>query len=92
MDFVKLTKISSIIARLFNLFFQQLVLILKSLTSNEYTVKESFALAEESVEQDSEFFMGNVNVGSLFTPALIHYLKILKELIEFKELLSLATK
>ena len=32
--------------------------ILKSLTSNEYTVKDSFAFAEETVEhsEDSEFF------------------------------------
>ena len=29
--------------------------ILKSLTSNEYTVKDSFAFAEEIVEQNSEF-------------------------------------
>ena len=29
--------------------------ILKSLTSNEYVVKDSFAFAEEIVEQDSEF-------------------------------------
>ena len=33
--------------------------ILKSLASNEYTVKNSFAFAEEIVEQDSEFFMGS---------------------------------
>ena len=32
--------------------------ILKSLTSNEYKVKDSFAFAEEIVEQDSEFFYG----------------------------------
>ena len=31
--------------------------ILKSLASNEYTVKGSFAFAEEIVEQDSQFFM-----------------------------------
>ena len=36
-----------------------LVHILKSLTSNEYMVKDSFAFAEEIVEQDSEFFMGS---------------------------------
>ena len=41
--------------------------ILKSLTSNEYTVKDSFAFAEEIVEQDSEFFMGSLDVDSLFT-------------------------
>ena len=33
----------------------------------EYTVKDSFAFAEEIVEQDSEFFMGSLNVDSLFT-------------------------
>ena len=44
-----------------------LVPILKSLTSNEYTVKDSFAFAEEIVEQDSEFFMGSLDVDSLFT-------------------------
>ena len=44
-----------------------LVLIVKSLTSNEYTVKNSFAFAEEIVEQDSEFFMGNLDIDSLFT-------------------------
>ena len=32
-----------------------LVTILKSLTSNKYAVKDSFALAEEFVEQMSEF-------------------------------------
>ena len=30
---------------------------LKSLASNEYTVKSSFAFAEKIVEQDSQFFM-----------------------------------
>ena len=44
-----------------------LVPILKSLTSNEYTIKDSFAFAAEIVEQDSEFFMGNLGVDSLFT-------------------------
>ena len=62
--------------------------ILKSLTSNEYTVKTSFAFAEEIVEQGSEFFMGSVDVDSLFTniqlediltSALIHFLKIQKK-------------
>ena len=44
-----------------------LVPILKSLTSNEHTVKDSFAFAEELVEQDSECFMGSLDVDSLFT-------------------------
>ena len=39
------------------------------MTSNEYTVKSPFALAEEIVEQDSEFFffMGSLDIDSLFT-------------------------
>ena len=48
-----------------------LVLIVKSLTSNEYTVKNSFAFAEEIVEQDSEFFMGSLDIDSLFTNILL---------------------
>ena len=67
---------------------KSLVLILKSLTSNKYTMKDSFAFAEEIVEQDSEFFKGSLDV-ILFYPifhlqrllafALIHFLNILKE-------------
>ena len=44
-----------------------LVPVLKSLTSNEYMVKDSFAFAEEIVEHDSELFMGSLDVDSLFT-------------------------
>ena len=43
-----------------------LVPILKPLTSNKYTVKYSFAFAEEIVEQDSEFFRGSLDVDFLF--------------------------
>ena len=83
-----------------------LVPILKSLTSNEYTVKDSFAFAEEIVEQDSEFFMGSLDIDSLFTNIPLEetiYIctNILFENMEkveglskteFKELLSLATR
>ena len=83
-----------------------LVPILKSLTSNEYTVKDSFAFAEEIVEQDSEFFMGSLDVDSLFTNiphketidicsnTFFENMEKVEGLskIEFKELLSLATK
>ena len=83
-----------------------LVPILKSLTSNEYTVKDPFALAKEIVEQDSEFFMGSLDVDSLFTNipleetinicanTLFENMEKVEGLskIEFKELLSLATK
>ena len=41
--------------------------ILKSLTSNEYTVNDSFPFAEKTVEQDSQYFMGSLDVDSLFT-------------------------
>ena len=44
-----------------------LVPILESFTSNKYTVKDSFAFGEEIVEQDSEFFMGSLDVDSLLT-------------------------
>ena len=79
--------------------------ILKSLTSNKYTVKDSFAFAEENVEQDSEFFMGSLDVDPLFTNILLEEtinicanalfdstekVECLSK-IKFKELLSLAT-
>ena len=51
-----------------------LVPILKSLTSNDYTVKNSCAFAEEIVEQDSEFFIGSLDVDSLFTNIPLHSL------------------
>ena len=43
-----------------------LVPILKYLTSNECRVKDSFAFAEEIVEQDSEIFMGSLDVDFFF--------------------------
>ena len=51
-----------------------LVPILKSLTSNDYTVKNSCAFAEEIVEQDSEFFIRSLDVDSLFTNIPLHSL------------------
>ena len=58
-----------------------LVPILKSLTSNEFTVKDSFGFAEEIVEHDSEFFMKSLDVDSLpnIPSALIRFLKIWKK-------------
>ena len=78
----------------------------KSLTSNEYTVKDSFAFAKEIVEQDSGYIMGSLDVDSLFTIIPLEetidiYANILfintekvevLSKIEFKELLSLTTK
>ena len=73
MNFVKFTKISSKIVRLFNRPILSstyklpkfLVPLLKSLTSNDYTSKDSFAFAEEIVEQHSEFFFFFFN-GKLY--------------------------
>ena len=83
-----------------------LVPILSCLTINEFTVKDSFSFAKEIVEQDSNFYMGSVDVDSLFTNIpLEEAINICTESIydqndsieglnksEFKELLSLATK
>ena len=44
-----------------------LVPILKSLTSNDYTVKDSSAFAVEIVEQDCEIFIRSLDVDFLFT-------------------------
>ena len=83
-----------------------LVPILKSLTSNEYIIKDLFAFVEETVKQDSQFFMGNLDVDFLFTNipleetidiclnTLFENMEKVEGLskIEFKKLLSLATK
>ena len=37
------------------------------MTTNEYTVKDGLAFAEEIVEQDSEYFMGSLDIDSFFT-------------------------
>ena len=44
-----------------------LVSKLSSITFNEFTVKNSFALAEEIVHQNSKLYMGSLDVHSLFT-------------------------
>lgn len=41
--------------------------ILKEITINEYTVKDSFSFAEEITEQNSDLFMVSFDVESLFT-------------------------
>ena len=48
-----------------------LVPILKSLPSNEFTVKDSFTLADEIFEQDFEFFMESLNADSFLTNILL---------------------
>ena len=80
--------------------------ILEPLTTNKYTVKDSFKFATEIVEQDSNNFMGSLDIGSLFTNVpLEETIEICtnnlfknKDIVhglkksEFKDLLSLATK
>ena len=41
--------------------------ILKPLTTNEFTVEDSFHFAEEIVDQQHDLIMGSLNVDSLFT-------------------------
>ena len=79
---------------------------LSSITFNEFTVKDSFAFAEEIVHQDSKLFMGSLDVDSLFTNIpLEETINICTNLLydnedviegvnksEFKNLLSLATR
>ena len=83
-----------------------LVPILKPLTTNEFTVKDSFHFAEEIVDQQHDLCMGSLDVDSLFTNIPLEETieictdKLFKESetveclskTEFKELLSLATK
>ena len=61
---------------------------LKSLTSNKYTVKDSFAFDEEIVEQDSEFlwetlmlvlFLLTSHLKRQWKYALIHFFRIRKK-------------
>ena len=83
-----------------------LVQILKPLTTNEFTVKDSFHFAEEIVDQQHDLFMGSLDVDFLFTNISLEETievctnELCKESetveglskTEFKELLSLATK
>ena len=65
MDFVKFTRYCRLSCVIWSILFtintptyklaKSLVPILKSLTSNKYAVNESFDLAEEITEQDSDF-------------------------------------
>ena len=41
--------------------------MLKSLTTNEFAVKDSFHFAEEIVDQQHDLFVGSLDVDSLFT-------------------------
>ena len=48
-------------------FAKFLVPKLSSIMFNEFTVKDSFAFAEEIVHQEGKFSMGSLDVDSLFT-------------------------
>ena len=91
MDFAKFKKILSIIALLFNLFHQRLILlpILKYLPSNKYTIKDSFTFPEEIDDKDSEFFLQTFHCKRLLTYVLRHFFENTERLeglkIEFKE-------
>ena len=79
---------------------------LSSITFNEFTVKDYFAFAEETVHQGSKLYMGSLDVDELFTNILLEgTINICTNLIydnvdvieginkfEFKNLLSLATQ
>ena len=41
--------------------------LLKPLTNNEYTIKDSFLFAKEVLELDASLFMANFDIKSLFT-------------------------
>ena len=80
--------------------------ILSYLTISEFTVTDSFSFAKEIFEQENSFYMGSLDVDSLFTNIpLEETIHICTESIydqndsvkslnksEFKELLSLPTK
>ena len=85
---------------------KSLVPKLCSITFNEFTVKDSFAFAEEIVHQDGKLLMGSLDVDSLFTNIpLKKTINICTNLLyknvdiieginksEFENLLSLATQ
>ena len=76
------------------------------MTTNEFTVKDSFHFDEEVVDQQHDLFMGSLDIDSLFTNIPLEETieictnELFKESetveglskTEFKELLSLATK
>ena len=87
-------------------FAKYLLQILKPLTTDEFTIKDSFHFAEEIVHQQHDLFMGSLDVDSVFTNIPLEKTieictnELFKESetveglskTEFKELLSLATK
>ena len=72
--------------------------ILKPLTTNEFTVKDSFHFAEEIVDQHYDLFMGSLSVGPLFTSIPLEETieictnELLKNLKPLKALVRLSLK
>ena len=74
------------------------------MTTNEFIIKHSFHFAEEIADQQSDFFLGSLDVDSLFTNIpleettkictneLFKESETVEGRSEFKEILSLATK
>ena len=54
------------------------------MTSNEFTLKDSFHFAEETVNHQPDFFMGSLDVDFLFTSIT------LEETIETNEQINIA--
>ena len=107
MALVKFTKQLFMFVHLLDLYYVQLghplnflLPILSCLTINEFAVKDSFSFAKEIVEQEISFYMGSFDVDSLFINIpLEETINISAEsiynqndIVDFKELLSLATK
>ena len=62
-----MSAISIILSTINNPTYKLAKFLVKSLTNNAYTVKESFAFVEEIVDQDSKIFMGSLYVDLIFT-------------------------
>ena len=61
--------------------------ILKSLAIIDFTVKNTFHFAEKIIDQNSDFFMGSLDVDSLFTNILLDILLLLFNILTLGYLL-----
>ena len=68
----------------------QTIPFIEPITTNEYTVKDSFSFAKEVVNFDSKLFMSSLDVTSLFTNIPLNETTniICDELFKDKELIS----
>ena len=67
-----------------------LVPIIEPVTTNEYTIKDSFSFAEEVVDYDPQLFMSSLDITSLFTNIPLNETTdiICNELYKNKELIN----